>query len=160
MMVSYCRMINQPYVSLPHTHPATLKANPGQIREIGESVHTSKGKSQALSDEKLKGLHKLFHPRKQLRRLLLDGLARWSLTAMLILCLYLTLWHYSAMEVMSRAQKLQFNGLVTGLSIALALSIASSLKEIALEARWWILSRKKRSIYEVSQNQFVRVPMC
>lgn len=123
-------------------------------------MNTTREGSQTLDDEKLKDLHKFFHPQKQLRKLLLDGLLRWSVTALVILCLYLTLWHYSAKEVMPQTKKLLFNALVTGLSIALGLSIASSLKEIALEVRWWILSRRKRSLYEVSQNWFRRAPMC
>jgi hypothetical protein len=104
---------------------------------------------QKFDDAKLKALRKPFNPRKQLKQLLLDGFGRWSITALLVLCLYLTLWRYSTKSVMSQAGKLRFNALVTGISIALGLNIASSLREMALEMRWWILSRRTRSLYEV-----------
>jgi len=52
---------------------------------------------------------------------------------------------------MSSAKKRQFNALITGLSICLGLNIASSLKAMAIELRWWILSRRKRPLHEVSQ---------
>jgi hypothetical protein len=45
--------------------------------------------------------------------------------------------------------KKAFNTLVTGLSMALGISIASSFKSVALSIIWWILSRKKRPIEEV-----------
>ena len=50
-----------------------------------------------------------------------------------------------------------YNTLVTGLSMALGISIASSFKTIALNFRWYILSRKKRPIEEVSNpRSFLR----
>lgn len=65
------------------------------------------------------------------------------------MCLYVTLWHYSSKKVMTSAKKRVFNAIVTGLSIALGLSISSGLKAMALELRWWILSRQRRSLREV-----------
>lgn len=106
-------------------------------------------RSPTFDESKLKDLQKYYYREKQLGKLLLDGLCRWAVTALLILCLYMTLWYYSNKTVMSKAKKLQFNVLVTGLSIGLGLSIAESLKQMALELRWWILSRRKRSLYEV-----------
>ncbi|KAH6668242.1 hypothetical protein B0J14DRAFT_157821 [Halenospora varia] len=50
---------------------------------------------------------------------------------------------------MTSAKKRVFNAIVTGLSIALGLSISSGLKAMALEVRWWILSHQKRSLREV-----------
>ncbi|PVH72023.1 hypothetical protein DL98DRAFT_553373 [Cadophora sp. DSE1049] len=76
-------------------------------------------------------------------------MGRWLLNAILIVCLYVTLWHYSSKKVMTSAKKRVFNAIVTGLSLALGLSIASGLKAMALEVRWWILSRQKRSLREV-----------
>ncbi|KAH9204595.1 hypothetical protein DL95DRAFT_430321 [Leptodontidium sp. 2 PMI_412] len=76
-------------------------------------------------------------------------MGRWLLTASLIVCLYVTLWHYSSKKVMTSAKKRVFNAIVTGLSIALGLSISSGLKAMALELRWWILSRQRRSLREV-----------
>lgn len=115
-----------------------------------ESIDMLSKRSPTFDESKLRDLRKYHYPGKQLRKLLLEGLYRWAITAVLILCLYITLWHYSNKPVMSGAKKLQFNTLVTGLSIGLGLSIADSLKQMALELRWWILSLRKRSLYEVS----------
>lgn len=127
---------------------ALVKTNTPQ-EVSNHSVGASKEDVQKFDDVKLKALRKSFNHRKQLKQLLLDGFGRWSITALLVLCLYLTLWRYSTKSVMSQAGKLRFNALVTGISIALGLNIASSLREMALEMRWWILSRRKRSLYEV-----------
>lgn len=154
-MVSYCHAINQ-----THTHhfAALVKNNPSRLNDMSDCSDAFGQGPRILDDAKLQGLHKHFHPRKQLRKLLRDGIVRWAVTALVILCLYLTLWRYSVREVMSQREKLEFNALITGLSIALGLSIASSLKEIALEARWWILSRRKRSLHEVSHDWFICAP--
>ncbi len=42
-----------------------------------------------------------------------------------------------------------FNFLVTALSLALGLNLASSLKSVAVKSRWWILSWEKRPLHEV-----------
>ena len=146
MGVCYCPASHQ---TKSHNCAALIKTSPSRI-DSRESVDTRTKGHGTLDDEKLNGLHKSFDPRKQLRGLLLHGLVGWSMTALLVLCLYLTLWRYSSKAVMSQNGKLQFNALVTGISIALGLNIASSLREMALETRWWILSRRKRSLHEVS----------
>ncbi|KAH6680866.1 hypothetical protein B0J14DRAFT_532392 [Halenospora varia] len=106
-------------------------------------------KGYSTDNDRSRRLHREFHPAKQLRKLLISGLSRWLLTAILIVCLYVTLWHYSSKKVMTSAKKRVFNAIVTGLSIALGLSISSGLKAMALEVRWWILSHQKRSLREV-----------
>jgi hypothetical protein len=128
---------------------ALVEMRTPRVNKPGEQLEFPGNSSPTIDDAKLKQLQKHFNPRKQLRKLLLNGLYRWGLTAILILCLYMTLLYYSAKSVMSRAKKLQFNALIIGLSIGLSLSIAASLKEMALAVRWWILSRKKRSLHEV-----------
>ena len=128
-------------------------SNP-RAEDLDTSVDFIGKQSPTLDHAKMKGLRKYFSPRKQLRKLLLDGLCRWAVTSLLILCLYITLLHYSAKEVMNQSKKLQFNALITGLSIGLGLSIAGSLQEMALEVRWWILSRRKRSLHEVCLSVF------
>lgn len=45
-----------------------------------------------------------------------------------------------------------FNFLVTALSLALGLNLASSLKSAAVKSRWWILSWEKRSIDDVGHT--------
>lgn len=40
--------------------------------------------------------------------------------------------------------------LIVGSSLALGLNIASSLKAMAVDFRWWLLSHKKRPLKEVN----------
>ncbi|KAE8440477.1 hypothetical protein EG329_007443 [Mollisiaceae sp. DMI_Dod_QoI] len=90
-----------------------------------------------------------FSRRKQFQKLLLDGFLRLLLTMAIIGCLYATLMAYETRSVIGPVGKRVFNALVTGLSMTLGISIASSFKAIAIDIRWWILSRKKRPIHEV-----------
>jgi hypothetical protein len=46
--------------------------------------------------------------------------------------------------------KQAFNVLIVGSSLALGLNIASSLKAMAVDFRWWLLSHKKRPLKEVN----------
>ncbi|KAH7137755.1 hypothetical protein EDB81DRAFT_901335 [Dactylonectria macrodidyma] len=50
---------------------------------------------------------------------------------------------------MSTTTKREFNALITGLSIALGLSIARGLNEMIGILRWWILSRRYRSLRKI-----------
>jgi hypothetical protein len=68
----------------------------------------------------------------------------------LIGCLYGNFKLYEKHGLIGENGKKIFNTLVTGLSMTLGISIASSFKSIALNSRWWILSRKKRPIEEVN----------
>lgn len=49
----------------------------------------------------------------------------------------------------TEASKRIFNAITTGISIALGINIATSLKDMALNARWAILHARKRNLYEV-----------
>lgn len=42
-----------------------------------------------------------------------------------------------------------FNSVITVLSLALGFNMAASFKTMAIDVRWWILSRKRRSLREV-----------
>jgi hypothetical protein len=57
---------------------------------------------------------------------------------------------YKGRSIIGEQGKRMFNTLVTGLSMALGITVASSFKNVALDIRLWILSRKKRSIEEAS----------
>jgi hypothetical protein len=85
---------------------------------------------------------------KQLHRLVVEGLVRYLITLALICSFYGTLRIYVEHGVILENGKKAFNTLVTGLSMALGISIASSFKNVAFGIRWWILSRKKRPIEE------------
>lgn len=67
-----------------------------------------------------------------------------------IVSIYVVIWVYSSKPVMSQTTKRQYNALITGLSIALGIAVASSLNHMVAELRWWILSRRYRSKSKVS----------
>jgi hypothetical protein len=70
----------------------------------------------------------------------------------LILCLLGTILIFHSYDVIGGTGKRVFNTLVTALSMTLGISIGSSFKDMALNLRWWFLSRKKRPLQEVSHN--------
>ncbi|KAK0376646.1 hypothetical protein CLIM01_06006 [Colletotrichum limetticola] len=72
-------------------------------------------------------------------------LSRWAITMVIIISIYVVIWTYSNKSVMTQTTKRQYNALITGLSIALGLAVASSLNHMVAELRWWILSRRYRS---------------
>jgi hypothetical protein len=74
----------------------------------------------------------------------------------LISGLYGTFAMYQKHGIMGESAKMFYNTLVTGLSMTLGINIASSFKAIAVDVRWWILSRKKRSIEEVCLQSTVQ----
>jgi uncharacterized RDD family membrane protein YckC len=85
----------------------------------------------------------------QFLRLLGTGVARFLLSAALIIGLWKIIWTYSAFSILDQGQKRFFNFLVTAFSLALGLNLASSLKSIAIKCRWWILSWEKRPLEDV-----------
>jgi hypothetical protein len=87
-------------------------------------------------------------------RLLCIGFIRWLITLALIGGIYGTIYFYKAKTVMTdRVDKIWFNFYTTGLSMLLGISIASSLKQIAVDIRWYILSRRNRPLSEVNITQ-------
>ncbi|KAL7902930.1 hypothetical protein HDV64DRAFT_265986 [Trichoderma sp. TUCIM 5745] len=93
----------------------------------------SDGRTDSFSDE-------YFKRRNQLKRLLIACAFRWFMTAVLVMGTYLVLWRYSRKAAMISTKKKEFNTLIIALSIALGLNIASSLKHLVRELRWWVLS--------------------
>ncbi|WYZ43968.1 hypothetical protein EsH8_VII_000404 [Colletotrichum jinshuiense] len=83
--------------------------------------------------------------RKPRRKVLMKVFSRWAVTMIIIISIYLVIWVYSSKSVMDQTTKRQYNALITGLSIALGLAVASSLNYMVAELRWWILSRRYRS---------------
>jgi hypothetical protein len=86
---------------------------------------------------------------KQFLDLLASGFFRFLISAGLIVALYELIWRYSSFPVLNTSQKRMFNFLVTALSLALGLNLASSLKSVAVKSRWWILSWEKRNLKDV-----------
>ncbi|KAE9370093.1 hypothetical protein N431DRAFT_441966 [Stipitochalara longipes BDJ] len=77
---------------------------------------------------------------EQLRRLFRQGFKRFMYTVVLVACLFGTIFGFAKYDVMTTAEVRLYNSLLTGLSIALGISIGSSFKDIALNLRWWFLS--------------------
>jgi hypothetical protein len=96
-----------------------------------------------------KSSHK-FIRRRQLRKLLFKGFLRFFITITLTATLLWTIFGYAKKPVMVDKQKRVFNTLVIALSMSLGIAIASSFKEVAINIRWWVLSRRKRPLSEVS----------
>jgi hypothetical protein len=91
-----------------------------------------------------------FLRKRQLRKLLINGFLRFFITVTLTATLLWTLFGYAKMPVLLESQKRIFNTLVTALSMSLGIAIASSFKQVAINIRWWILSRRQRPLSEVS----------
>ena len=90
--------------------------------------------------------------KKQLPKLLFLTLSRWLVTASIIGAIYGVLVHYYNLAAMTNSQKRVFNAVIVSLTISLALNIASSLKAMAGELRWWVLSLRHWPIREVSHQ--------
>src|SRR6478735_4329487 len=74
-------------------------------------------------------------------RYLVGVVLRWVITLLLSLAIWQVLWFYSAnLVIMGDGAKREFNVWITGLTIALGLSLASSLDKLVKDLRWWILS--------------------
>lgn len=81
-------------------------------------------------------------------KLLLPGLGRCTISWVLTAAFYVSVWGYKD-RVISPRTKSGFDVVTVALSIAFGMNVASSLKGTALDLRWWVLSKKKRSSREV-----------
>jgi hypothetical protein len=98
----------------------------------------------------MRELRRNFHPPTQLYRLLLKGFLKWIITVSLSAAMGGIMYYYSTYVMpMSESDKQKYNFLVIGLSLALGINLASSLKAMATDIRWWILSLKRRKLREV-----------
>ncbi|TGO13716.1 hypothetical protein BTUL_0064g00160 [Botrytis tulipae] len=86
---------------------------------------------------------------KQFWHILLKSLARWLITLVLCIAYLLALRVWNKKGTVTEASKRIFNAITTGISIALGINIATSLKDMALNARWAILHARKRNLYEL-----------
>ncbi|MCJ1377462.1 hypothetical protein MMC17_000557 [Xylographa soralifera] len=126
---------------VPQTNENGERPYPASIRTI-DSEYTTFGKEEP-------DLSREFSPRKQLFGLLSFGLVRFIVSGVLVGGLYATLWLFEAKSVMNELQKKLFNTIITALSMALGINIASSFKNVAIDTRWFFLSRKKRPLKEI-----------
>lgn len=88
---------------------------------------------------------------RNFKRALLPGLARCFISWLLIGGFYISLFEYED-RVLSPRAKSQFDAITIALSIAFGLNVASALKAVALNLRWWVLSMKKRTSREVRRT--------
>jgi hypothetical protein len=103
-----------------------------------------------LSDDQKRELGKNFHPPHQLIRLLFSGFKKWLVTATLSGILVGVMYHFSSQKkTLSEHDKSVYNFLVIGISLALGMNIGSSLKAMAGDVKWWVLSLKRRPLKEV-----------
>jgi len=139
------------------------------LRQLEDTLEDLEIHLPVLSEKELQSLDKEWHPSTQLRRLLFKGLVRWLATVMFVIVIYVVLYMFSKKPVMDDKNKKvsthnslhdslwamiekrqAFNVLIVGSTLALGLNIASSLKAMAVDFRWWLLSHKKRSLKEVN----------
>jgi hypothetical protein len=91
-----------------------------------------------------------FHPPSQLRKLLFRGFMKWFVTVAIMGAISGIMYYYAFnVRPMTERDKQTYNFLVLGLSLALGMNLASSLKQMATDARWWVLSLTKRNLREV-----------
>jgi hypothetical protein len=110
-----------------------------------------------FTEDQRRKLHPEFNSKSQFWRLFRRGFGRFAITFILVVLFMVTIKVFSDYQVISRKKKLWFNAIVTGLSMTLGMSIAEAFKCMAADIRWWILSRKQRSLDEVrypSQHYF------
>lgn len=94
-------------------------------------------------------LAKEFHSRRQLWRLIVAGLSKWAVTIVICVDIYATLIWYSSQPIFPKQQMFVFYTLITALSIALGLNIASSLKAMTQDIKWWVFSRCTWTLQEM-----------
>ncbi|CAO2648686.1 Nn.00g079530.m01.CDS01 [Neocucurbitaria sp. VM-36] len=79
------------------------------------------------------------------------GLISCAITWLLVASFYILIWLHKD-RVISPQTKSNFDAVVVALSMVFGLNIASGLKGIALDLRWWILDARKRSDRELVQT--------
>lgn len=92
--------------------------------------------------------------RKKLGGFAIVGLIRWLITALLLMGFVLAVHFYQG-KVLDNNDKSIFESIIVTLSLIVGLNIASALKDIAKQMRWWFLSLKRRDLSEVRDIPFV-----
>ena len=124
---------------MPHRHPS--KYEPCAEHSTSSVLPAPTHPQSTLPQARAKKLSKS-------TSLFLHGFARCIITWVLVVGFYLSLRLYQD-RVISPGAKSMFDAINVVLSIAFGLNIASSLKEIALDFRWWILGHRQRPWQEV-----------
>jgi hypothetical protein len=91
----------------------------------------------------------IFDSEEQFWKIFRRGLKQFISTLIIAALLVYTIRRFSRQKVMSKNMKHVFNAISTGLSMTLGMCVAEGFKSMAVDIRWWILSRKPRSLPEV-----------
>jgi hypothetical protein len=91
---------------------------------------------------------------RQLRHILINGSARWAITALTCILYAAATIIWQNKVAISELSKRLYNTITTGVSIAMGLNVASAFKDMALNMRWVVLSHQKFSLNEVSTALF------
>jgi hypothetical protein len=128
----------------PHSTAATPNATTSSLTNYAlvaaERRHSCA--TQSPPTYRFRGLAATKMPRV---KIWMNLLGRWLTTVVFIIAVYAIIIGYERYEVISTRQKRQFNALVTGFLIALALITMSHIINIAVGVKWLILSRGFRS---------------
>ncbi|KAI9793457.1 MAG: hypothetical protein M1833_000743 [Piccolia ochrophora] len=104
---------------------------------------------EEIPEEAQAQLATLHIPYEQLLRMLWRGLVRWLITAVFLGIAAVILKCFQRQVVIDSTGKQWFNTLITATSLVLGLNIVASLKEMAGNMRWKILSIRSHSLREV-----------
>lgn len=112
-----------------------------------------KPSSVSRTGESLENQHRCrggLAPRRHWLAAVLRSFSGFLMTALIALALFGVLYFYSEiLLIMTSATKKEFNALVTGLSIALGLSVTLGFSSMISTLRWWILGRKHHSLPKI-----------
>lgn len=125
---------------------------PGSPQQSDKALHHRRP-SRAIALEKLRN-----RPKK-LRKALVANILRWFASVLFVVAIYVILWYYSKLDIMSTTTKREFNALIIGLSLGLGMSITISLEAMAVEIRYWIISLRDWPDREVGQARKYRLLM-
>ena len=115
-----------------------------------EPVQDQEEHQAPLTELEMRQLRRNFHPPSQLYELLFKGFIKWMITVTLCATMGGIMYYYSThVTPMTDTDKQRYNFSVIALSLALGMNLASSLKEMAVDIRWWILSLDRRKLREV-----------
>ena len=143
----------------PKERPEPEQHNDYEQREVSNPLWKSMSSPEPGSNHTEKTLHRqpsrtvaaetLRSRPKKLRKSLIANLIRWFCSVLFVVAIYIVLWNYSHRDVMSTPTKREFNALIIGLSLGLGMCITISLEAMAVEIRYWILSLRNWTDYEV-----------
>ena len=126
----------------------------GKLRDFGVSTFTVPRIASPWDHETPQGTPPNYHTvkefdyRLQRRRLFTNSTFQWVVTIFLCGAMAGTLAGFETIDGLSTGQKHAFNALITGLSIAVGINLASSLRGYAQMMRWRFMASAYRSLQE------------